>query len=612
LRTFQPPQRIVSGSLKVVSILGLLLILTGVTNVGAVQDSSLEVLEATGQAPPFAPHWVLGPWGVPTLVNPAPSAVVSAPAQTAPVPAAETGHWVLGPWGLPTFVPDPPSAPPTPAPSAPAPVPPAPAPPAPAPMAPVSPTITLSFVGLTRDRVGRGSAAVRADGASDGTFILTLGPGSGSRIVTHLELRRTDNSGIWVTPSISPFWVLGAAATLDAPLLNSSSGSVNFPLSDGASVALFAADTTARLFTAGSTFALTVRFADGTSASMSVVLSGSRTITNDWVTYEVDPVGYNVGFTRAHWVPAIGRMLIWGGDGKNYKGDNSVRLFDPVTNTFEMAWRNGWDSGGLQNRDNHHSLFVPSLGAQGQFWAWSGTYTTADPDLNDGRHYGGRFDIATRTWQVFTSPEAFGHALIAGFEHIENSLTASAWCDAVDTGVLFGGTIEGNETNDLWLIEPNRSGEEPLRLVHMNSGPLVSDVHHQGACAGEHFYLFSEARLWRLHVPSRTWTELAPIFDYGNSFEATLVYDSPNNVLIAHGGLVHDTVAVYDIATDSWVNMTSTMHRDGDQPVPRFDHTAVYAPTVNRMLVTGGTSLVSMPWYEFTNQVIGYQYAASQ
>ena len=73
-------------------------------------------------------------------------------------------------------------------------------------------------------------------------FTLTLAPGSGARTVTQLDLRRTDDSGIWDTVSDNIYWTLGVASSLGGPLLNEGDGTVSFALADGASVILFAAD----------------------------------------------------------------------------------------------------------------------------------------------------------------------------------------------------------------------------------------------------------------------------------------------------------------------------------------------------------------------------------
>ena len=106
---------------------------------------------------------------------------------------------------------------------------------------------------------------------------MTVLPGSGNRTVTKLELRRSDNGGIWNTTADN-FWVLGAAAFLDAQLYNDSANtSVSFAVSEGGSFNLFASDGTgSTYFPAGSTFNLTTTFADGSSATATVTLAGGQ------------------------------------------------------------------------------------------------------------------------------------------------------------------------------------------------------------------------------------------------------------------------------------------------------------------------------------------------
>jgi Divergent InlB B-repeat domain len=125
------------------------------------------------------------------------------------------------------------------------------------------PAIALAFAGFARDRVG-GDSALAPNGVRDGTFTLTLAPGSGARTVTRLELRRQKSSGVWDTVPTSASWILGVASR-DGRLLNAASG-VNVRLAAGASVTLFAADM-AGVFAPGSSFTITATFADGSTAS---------------------------------------------------------------------------------------------------------------------------------------------------------------------------------------------------------------------------------------------------------------------------------------------------------------------------------------------------------
>jgi subtilisin family serine protease len=143
--------------------------------------------------------------------------------------------------------------------------------------APPSANIALNFDGKLRDRVGRGDKLLSADGSFDATFTVNVLAGSGNRTVTKLELRRSDNGGIWNTTA-DTIWVLGAAASLDAPLYNNSANaSVNFAVSEGGSVNLFASDGTGgTYFPPGSTFNLTATFADGSTATAAVTVAGGQ------------------------------------------------------------------------------------------------------------------------------------------------------------------------------------------------------------------------------------------------------------------------------------------------------------------------------------------------
>ena len=142
----------------------------------------------------------------------------------------------------------------------------------------IPPNLTMSFNGKLRDRVGRGDRLLSPDGSLDTTFTVNLLAGSGNRTVTKLDLRRGGN--IWNT-TVDNFWVLGAAASLDAALYNNSANaSVNFAVSEGGSFNLFASDGTgSTYFPPGSTFNLTATFADGSTATASATVPAAPSAT---------------------------------------------------------------------------------------------------------------------------------------------------------------------------------------------------------------------------------------------------------------------------------------------------------------------------------------------
>jgi len=126
-----------------------------------------------------------------------------------------------------------------------------------------------------RDRVGQGEMALGPDNALDGTLTVTLS-GSGGRTVTGLGLESNwpNAPGTWRASSPGTgSWVLGTAATLDDPLLNApGTMAVNFPVADGGSFVIFAADYLGGEFLPGNTLTLTATFSDGSTATASATV----------------------------------------------------------------------------------------------------------------------------------------------------------------------------------------------------------------------------------------------------------------------------------------------------------------------------------------------------
>jgi len=137
-------------------------------------------------------------------------------------------------------------------------------------------TLTLSYNGTLRDRVGQGNSALAGDGALDGTLTATLSA-SGGRTVTGLRLD-SDAPGTWDTTDGTGFWILGVGATLDGALLNApGTMAVNFAVADGGSFVVFASDYQASEFLPGRTLTLTATFADGSSATVTTTITSGFT-----------------------------------------------------------------------------------------------------------------------------------------------------------------------------------------------------------------------------------------------------------------------------------------------------------------------------------------------
>jgi len=127
-------------------------------------------------------------------------------------------------------------------------------------------SLTVTYNGKLRDRVGQGNTALAADGALDGTLTATLSA-SGGRTVTGLQLQ-SSAPGTWDTTSGTEYWVLGVASSLDGGLLNASGTmAVSFTVANGGSFVVFASDYQNVEFTTGRTLTLTATFSNGTTAT---------------------------------------------------------------------------------------------------------------------------------------------------------------------------------------------------------------------------------------------------------------------------------------------------------------------------------------------------------
>src|SRR5262249_5415565 len=142
---------------------------------------------------------------------------------------------------------------------------------------PSSASLSLVYNGKLRDRVGQGSTALGSDGSLDGTLTATLSA-TGGRTVTGLRLDSDwpTAPGVWRTSSAGTInWVLGAATSLDGALLNAGgSMAVSFPVGDGGSFVVFAADYQTGEFLPGRTLPLTATFSDGSTAVASMTVPG--------------------------------------------------------------------------------------------------------------------------------------------------------------------------------------------------------------------------------------------------------------------------------------------------------------------------------------------------
>jgi hypothetical protein len=287
--------------------------------------------------------------------------------------------------------------------------------------------------------------------------------------------------------------------------------------------------------------------------------SPAVSVASSLVSVTPDPTQYGIGFARAH-TDKRGNILVFFGNSHNPFGNNSLRSFNPTTNTWAVLWPSDPYNGGLQNRDNHASLYVPALD---ELWVWggSGLENFDQPALRSGR-----FSLARNNWVATSTSDngAFG-GIVRGVMPFFANL-ATAWSESANMGLIFGGSQEGNPTKFQYIIEPNPAGPEPYKVTEYlgTKPPERTQSQNLMVAVGGNFYIYGGISvdwgtgqsvqlkdLWRFSSVSRSWTRLADA--PGAGYQSTLTYDAQLNKLVAW---VNAKLYIYDIGADRWSDET--------------------------------------------------------
>jgi hypothetical protein len=317
-----------------------------------------------------------------------------------------------------------------------------------------------------------------------------------------------------------------------------------------------------------------------------------------WQSLPKDPAGYAYGFARGHWASKINKAIVFFGNSHNPLGDNSIRVFDPVTRTWEYLWANDARQG-LQNRDNFSSFYVPTLGASGELWVTGGSgLETFQARAGAPALRAGRFDLATRRWVATSSDD--GSAWAGAVANPAKALadSAMAWCETLDMGVSFGGSAEGNASDYQYVIERNPTGTPPYRAIEFTQPrpPPRAQATNIGVCDDNAFYVYGgqyqvapspgddgyRARndLWRFDLRQRTWRQLS---SGGHPAKLQVVtFDRAKNAIVVFGGPPGSAVWAFNLTTQQWANVTP------DGTPENYNGTGIYAPNVGMHLYFGG------------------------
>ena len=330
------------------------------------------------------------------------------------------------------------------------------------------------------------------------------------------------------------------------------------------------------------------------------------------VSVAADPAGGGGGlggFGRNHWITSVNKMLSIFGYGPA-NGDNSIRLYDPVANTWQYVFR-GDVTNAPQVRDNHYSLYVDALD---EYWIWGGSHLETLPSLGITPYPGGRFGPFANNPRWITKGADLGDSGSTAFTSVVDMSgsggrmpttgtdPATAWNATLNMGIICCGSSQGNPQNDVYVIEPKTGGPQPYKSRKINNVPFHprQQMENGATSCGRKFYIFageyglgdyvyaSTGDLWEFNPAGNSgvgsFTRLAdPSLYYVAGpdplYQATVMCDANANRIVVQ---TQDKIFSYDIATNIWSDTTPS-----GMPCV-FNSMGVYAPTTKTFLIQGG------------------------
>ena len=307
------------------------------------------------------------------------------------------------------------------------------------------------------------------------------------------------------------------------------------------------------------------------------------------------------GWCSANYVPALKKFLAIFVNHYSPGGyqDNSLRAFDPVTNTIEIIHPKNV-TGAPQDRDNHNMVYNPFTN---QIWVYGAGGVIFDVAAgyaarNTAPNYG------AAGWTSELGISAFGAA--AGVRNWPTDLrkwnAMMAWHPTLNIGVMFSGVqyTGMGVSNDLYLIKPNPTPNQE-RYIFVNAGnfdallapPGYSQNYiytstfngrHNGRILGDYFYFLSvdtttsltnngggnyslKVNLYRYDlkgpVGSASLTKMAPLIhtvnrstpppkDYGMNFPCVTADTKLGVLLVRLAANPPNNLYAYVPAADTW------------------------------------------------------------
>ncbi len=280
-------------------------------------------------------------------------------------------------------------------------------------------------------------------------------------------------------------------------------------------------------------------------------------------------------FATAVWTGS--EMLIWGGEAAGGNPLNDGARFNPATDSWKAM-----SSVYAPSARTYHSAVWK--GSEMIIWGGREGVFAGGPLLSDGA----RYNPSTDTW---TSLPAFG-APSARYLH------TAVWNDTTGDMIIWGGISTVGDGSDGGRFSASTNSWTPLPNLNAPTGRYYHSAVWANARGemiiwggiqndAQQAYLSTGAKF---NVLTNAWTPIATADTDPNTPDRrclhTAVWAPSVGKMLVWGGrdsVDKNTGGIYDATSNAWISITTT-----GAPSPRRLHTAVWAPEDTSMIVWGG------------------------
>ncbi len=206
------------------------------------------------------------------------------------------------------------------------------------------------------------------------------------------------------------------------------------------------------------------------------------------------------------------------------------------------------------------------------------------------------FNFSDSTWQVL-----FPDGNVTGAP-LKRYGTATIFDPKNKNIINFAGFTTSGRFDDTWSFDVNgqnwtdRSNSYfPLKRC-LTSSAFAADRREMIVFGGQSTGNLND--IWKLNVDTYNWTNITPTVNPGGRHFASNTYCGNGTVVIFGGnslsqgnnsGALND-LWKFSLNTQKW----DTLPQIGSKPLPRFDHTSIYIPSQDKLVIFGGQGISSL------------------